>query len=384
MKYSCITLILCLCTILALASPVPSGAQKSEIVDSQGQGGKLIEFDAPNAGTAPGLGTVAFANNNLGVIVGYYTDANIVPHGFLRTVAGKIISFDAPGAGLQAGADQGTVAYSINDLGVIAGQFEDPNNIFHGFVRYSNGNFVTFDSPGAGTTANQGTLPIDINLSGGVAGVFLDGNYFEHGFVRLPNGKITSFEAPDASPASFGTQVCEETCLNNQGAITGEYYDANNASHGFVRQADGKITEFDAPGAGTGTYQGTIGASINDEGTITGYFLDSNNVAHGFVRTSDGKFTTFDDPKASTNPGEGTAAFSINLTGAVTGEFLDANSVMHGFSRSSSGSFVNFDAPHAGIFSGQGTRPSTNNQLGAVAGWYVDGNDLSHGFVWCP
>jgi hypothetical protein len=101
----------------------------------------ITVIDAPGAVTvsspacAPFCGTTVQANNDLGDIVGYYTDANIVPHGFLRHADGKFISFGAPGAGLGAGFDQGTVAYSINDLGVIAGEFQDPGNVFHAFVR---------------------------------------------------------------------------------------------------------------------------------------------------------------------------------------------------------------------------------------------------------
>src|SRR5215471_10336910 len=76
---------------------------------------RLVEFDAPNAATvsssacAPNCGTVAYDNNDLGEIVGYYTDRNIVPHGLLRLPNGQIISFDAPGAGLGPGLNQGTV-----------------------------------------------------------------------------------------------------------------------------------------------------------------------------------------------------------------------------------------------------------------------------------
>jgi hypothetical protein len=152
--------------------------------------------------------------------------------------------------------------------------------------------------------------------------------------------------------------VCEETCLNLWGAITGYYSDASGIVHGFLREPDGNITTFDAPGA----VPLTIGASINLEGAITGYFLDSSNVAHGFVRTRGGNFTTFDVP--SDTGAVQTAVFSINLFGAVTGEFLDASNVMHGFSRSHDGTFATFDAPGAGTAAGQGTRPSTNNLEG--------------------
>ena len=127
------------------------------------QEASLVEFDAPGAASVssplcvPYCGTVAYDNNDLGVIVGFYTDPNIVPHGFLRLPNGQITSFDAPGAGLGSGLNQGTAAYAINNLGAIAGQFQDPSYVYHGFVRYPNGSFTTFDEPDAGTQATQGT-----------------------------------------------------------------------------------------------------------------------------------------------------------------------------------------------------------------------------------
>jgi hypothetical protein len=41
---------------------------------------------------------------------------------------------------------------------VIAGQFEDDNNVYHGFLRRADGTFAVFDAPGAGTAANEGTV----------------------------------------------------------------------------------------------------------------------------------------------------------------------------------------------------------------------------------
>jgi hypothetical protein len=73
--------------------------------------------------------------------------------------------------------------------------------------------------------------------------------------------------------------------LNDFGAITGYYLDANNVYRGFVRNPEGKVTSFDAPAADTtpGSYNGTFPVSINDEGAITGYYLDSKEVNHGFL-----------------------------------------------------------------------------------------------------
>ena len=54
------------------------------------------------------------------------------------------------------------------------------------------------------------------------------------------------------------------------------------------------FTTFDAPGAGTGSYQGTYPFAINPEGAITGLYVDASNMYHGFLRDRDGTFTTFD------------------------------------------------------------------------------------------
>src|SRR4029453_4303401 len=45
------------------------------------------------------------------------------------------------------------------------------------------------------------------------------------------------------------------------------------------------ITTFDAPGAGTGVFQGTYAYNISPSGTIIGYIRDANNLRHGFIRS---------------------------------------------------------------------------------------------------
>jgi hypothetical protein len=371
MRFSRMTKIFLVCTLLALTSSTPLRAQSPGVNKP-----RLIEFDPPGTVTGnsvycqPLCGTLAYANNSWGEVTGFFTDANIVPHGFIRYPDGKFTVLDAPGAGLGKDLDEGTVPYSINDAGVVTGQFADSSLVFHGFIRYRDGSFKVFDVPNA-----AGTVPWDINLEGTTAGIFFDSNG-QHGFVRTAHGETTPFDPT----GSTYTYVCEETCLNQEGAIAGFFADAMNVYHGFLRHPGGKITSIDVNGATYGTYP----ASINNEGTITGYYVDATFTCYGFVRNSDGKISTFSLSGGGTGNYNGTVPYSINQRGTVAGDLYDDNSVAHGFSRSPQGRTVRFNAPGAGTGFNQGTRPSTNNSEGAVAGWYIDANNLNHGFVWIP
>ena len=143
------------------------------------------------------------------------------------------------------------------------------------------------------------------------------------------------------------------------------------------------FTKIDAPGAGTGVEQGTIASSINNLGAITGNYTDGSNISHGFLRAPDGTFTTFDVLDANGAPQE-TVPFAINTPGAITGEYIDAGKTRHGFLRAPDGTITAFDAPGAGTGSTQGTFPSSINLDGEITGGYIDANNVDHGFLWTP
>ena len=58
----------------------------------------IITFDVPGAGTGPGQGTIPYAINPSGTIMGFYLDAGNVYYGFLRDANGVItrLAFQAP------------------------------------------------------------------------------------------------------------------------------------------------------------------------------------------------------------------------------------------------------------------------------------------------
>ncbi len=96
-------------------------------------------------------------------------------------------TFDDPKAG--TGSDQGTYVFGINPEGTITGQYTDSGNTNHGYVRSTQGKFLTltFDAPhAAGGSINVTPRPVNINPAGAVAGYYFDKNNVSHGFLWIP------------------------------------------------------------------------------------------------------------------------------------------------------------------------------------------------------
>lgn len=338
---------------------VAATAEQSVRVDSHVT--RWVTFDAPGAGPA---GTAGFAINDLGEIVGTYNDASPqqLQHGFLRGSDGLIVGFDPPGSQFTSpqgiNNDGSVVGYyfdaagnghgflrsrqgkfttiddpnasgyteirTINDLGVVAGFYLDASGTPHGFVREPNGFFADIDGPGAlGTTCGH------INVEGEIGCQYFDAAGVFHALLRYPGGTLVTIDAAGAGTASdTGTFIGFQQALNAEGQVTGEYADANNGYHGYLRFADGRQVEFTVPGGGTDNANGTYPASLNSFGTITGFSYDPSGFPQGFVRFFDGTLDAFQAPA----PGnQGTFPFAINLWGQFTGQFFDASGVSHGF-----------------------------------------------------
>jgi hypothetical protein len=78
----------------------------------------------------------------------------------------------------------------------------------------------------------------------------------------------------------IGATAIVRSAINLGGEITGNYEDAANVFHGFVRYTDGSVTTFDASGSGRGAGEGTTPQNINSVGQIVGYYYHSHAVAH--------------------------------------------------------------------------------------------------------
>lgn len=347
---------------------------------------RIVTFDLPGAGNGAYQGTgcfgCTFSINDAGTVVGTYVDANNVSHGFLRDPEGKVLSFQAPGANTTL---YGTMAQSINNAGAVTGAYYDDNGIAHGFVRSPAGEFTSFDAP----LAVNGTTPLAIGPTGNVVGYALDANLLFHAFLRQADGRIVAFVGPNS--CTTGTPA---GCYGNAasyadafGRAIGNFIDntANLVGHGMIRAADGRISVFNAPGAGTGPGQGTgcpgCNLGVNRWGAIAGTFTDANGIFHGFLRGPEGKFVTFDAPGAGASTYQGTGCYSdcpvgLNDSGELTGSYYDVNYVQHGYVRAPGGTIVAFD-PIGSI----GTQPESINNAGTIVGYYQDSAGAYHGFL---
>lgn len=354
----------------------------------------IISFEAPGAGTASGQGTgcfvvsaCLFVINQWGAIVGTYLDANNVYHGFIRSPQGQYTTIDAPCADTTPQSYNGTVAQGINDLGEITGFCVDAAGDTHGFVRSPQGRFTEFDALEPAVE----TVPLFINLEGATAGfVYDNASSLFRAFLRYPNGTVAVFVGPGSCPLGFNE--VPNPCYGNEaayvsllGASVGNFEDSNLVGHGMIRGPDGRLTTFDAPGAGTGIYQGTgcpgCTHGVNFFGEIAGEYIDSNNEFHGYVRDPNGKFAIFDATGAGTGQYQGTGCSAdcpmrINDSGEITGSYWDSNNVQHGFLRTAEGTFVTVDPSGSA-----GTQPESINDSGAITGFYVDANGVFHGFL---
>jgi hypothetical protein len=381
---------------LILSAIASLGALAIAVGATPDDGSKMITFEAPGAGSGAGTyqGTgcfgCTFGINQWGVIAGTYLDGNNVYHGFIRRTDGSFRTFEVPGADTTPGSYNGTLAQSINDWGEVAGYYADENSLIHGFIFNPDGTSKSFDVPGAA----NGSVPVFIGDDGDVVGYSLDAEFLFHAFLRHPNGTFDVFLAPGSctSGTPAGCYGNEATNIDRWGISVGNFADnsANLVQHGFIRMPDGKFTTFDVPGAGTGPGQGTgcpgCNLGFNRWGMIAGSYSDSNYVSHGFLREPDGEFHTFEAPGADTTPNSynGTGCFSdcpvgLNDSGAVTGSFWDSSGVQHGFLRRFDGTFATIDPAGS-----TGTQPEAINDSGAIVGYYVDGENVYHGFLRLP
>ena len=176
--------------------------------------------------------------NASGTVAGYYQDPQGVAHGFVRMSDGTITSFDPKGAVF-------TEATGINDKGEIAGWYRE--EIQHVLQFRAGGRWVNHHYCNPTNGYEPSTVSLDY-AKGNVTGWYTTGNEMA-GFVGKPDGKIRQLSV-------------EGIAINTKGAVTG-----TDGSDGFVRSAKGNTVTFKGP---NNPYT-TIPTSINNSGDVAGY-----------------------------------------------------------------------------------------------------------------
>ena len=161
-------------------------------------------------------------------------------------------SFNAPEAGTDGDTQQGTLGVAINDFGTIAGEIRDSKDVRHGFLRHPDGTFTVFDHPAAGTNGatQQGTKVQGMNLFGAVIGQYRDANNFDHPYIREPDGRFVTIPIPNLLGG-------DGSSINLWGAAVGNFLNLTDVQnypvllhyHGFLRDPNGTVTLFDPPGS---------------------------------------------------------------------------------------------------------------------------------------
>jgi probable HAF family extracellular repeat protein len=305
-------------------------------------GAGFTPIDVPGASH-----TWARGINNSGNIVGYYTDATGKTQGFLFA-GGNFSPVNYPNA-------TATYAQGINNSGSIVGYYTNAQNWTYGFL-YSGGQFSTINFLGA-----SGTYFYGINDSDDIVGSYVDFAGYRHGLL-YSGGGFTTIEFP--SPNARNTWI---NGIDSFGNIVGSYNDTMGV-HGFLR-AGQSFTTINYPGTTTTYLQG-----INNLGEILGYYL-SGGSDHGFLATPEVDLfmiTPIDHAAASA-----TYPAGINNAGVIVGSYDDAaGSNTRGFV-DVGGSFTPIDFPGAT----GGTEVHGINGSGSIVGHYVNAAPVTYGFI---
>jgi hypothetical protein len=285
------------------------------------------------------------------------------------------------------GSQTGTQATSINEVGTIVGYYTDPSGITHNFLRAPNGTITNIDPQPYPYLGADTAYPIVINAAGVVAGNNPNLYPYNGGFLLTPGAKTP---VPLTGVGVGGViETFIPTGINPRGAIAG----CNGTQFGFLRNPDGKINQFGDP---TNTFMVTAG--INPKGVITGYSLDSTYIAqNGFVwapPTSStpygtGTFTYFDPPVPGPYNFPSTYPCAISPAGTVTGYYLDAALITHGFlwtppTSTTPSTFTTFDFPNLNPGDTTATEPLAINATGVIAGNWQGSDTVYHGFLRTP
>jgi hypothetical protein len=284
-----------------------------------------------------------------------------------QALAHIIKKINVVGAGNSKG--QGTTPFGIVADNTVVGSYIDSSNATHGFMW----NPTTFHITKINPSGSVNTYLGGMNSTHAITGFYPDSGGVARAFLRSPAGHYTLFNAPGAGTGSGQGTIASD--INTSGEIVGDYNDSNGVYHVFFRTPAGKfLPKFDAPGAGTGSGQGTFVSGfsgLTDKGAIAGNYTDSSGISHGYLRLGNGTFTGPIDPTGSVN----TYAIGLSLSNTFAGLYFDSSGVFHAF-LFAGGTYTPVNAPNS-------VETTANNidPAGTLEGFYFDSSFVEHGYV---
>jgi uncharacterized membrane protein len=298
---------------------------------SAAQSFNFVPIDVPCAACPGGIArrTALGGINPAGDIVGAYTDAVGMQHGFLLS-GGQYTTLDVPGA-------TSTVARGISPSGDIVGSYVVPVSAApwgdpaycpaagspactKGFL-YSHGHFSTILFPG-----HPGAIPTRITPHGSIYGCYHDfdlmGSMYAIAWTRFGDTTLAAGGGELSDPSmSFPSSM--HTGATPGGNIkVGLYNDMTTGRwHGYILQ-NGMLQTYDVPNS---TF--TWIWDINPKQELVGTYKDTSGKQHGFLQPADGSASiTIDYPNAVTS-----IAMGLNPEGAIVGQYTDTKGQTHGF-----------------------------------------------------
>src|ERR1700733_9247545 len=172
------------------------------------------------------------------------------------------VSFQVPGS-------MGTYPMSVNNSMDVTGYYYASSTLVRGFVRQADGTFSTFEVAGSTYTEPEG-----INDAGEITGYYLapNGNAPQleiQGFLRYSNGQIVTFNPP----CNFICNTSQPIAINAFGEITGSYaFRDNGDPAAFVRSRNGSFTTSYPQVPVGGNVDDAVATGINGSGTIVGFY----------------------------------------------------------------------------------------------------------------
>ena len=240
--------------------------------------------------------------NDTGDMVGIYTGADGLTHGFLLS-GGKFTGIDVPGARL-------TSPNGINANGDIVGHYNDGQRAYGFLLR--GGKFTPLDC-----APSRSAAAYKINSAGDIAGYVYPAQAGAPSVGAVWRGGVCT--TSEYRPEEARRTMTMYFGLNDSGVAVGHWATNGGSSHGIV-YSKGNFTQTDH-GAGGNLFNW----GINNSGVIAGKFSDGANTNNGFV-LREGRFTAFKFPES-----RGTQAFGINNAGKVVGQYTDQAGKVHGY-----------------------------------------------------